>query len=170
MGNQDWRHYLNGLYIEVDGTDILAVASDAHRLAIASSDLEAASSKEINGIIPRKSINEIAKLVGDIEGAVEVNLSNSSIKTSTPNASFVSKLIEGKFPDYEQVIPSGDSSVLKVSTKDFSDALTRVSVLSSDKYLSLIHISEPTRRNPISYAGFCWKKKKKKTSTLVTAL
>ena len=134
MGNQDWRHYLNGLYIEVDGTDILAVASDAHRLAIASSDLEAASSKEINGIIPRKSINEIAKLVGDIEGVVEVNLSNSSIKTSTPNASFVSKLIEGKFPDYEQVIPSGDSSVLKVSTKDFSDALSRVSVLSSDKY------------------------------------
>lgn len=134
MGNQDWRHYLNGLYIEVDGADILAVASDAHRLAIASSDLEATSSIEINGIIPRKSINEIAKLVGDIEGAVEVNLSNSSIKTSTPNASFVSKLIEGKFPDYEQVIPSGDSSVLKVSTKDFSDALSRVSVLSSDKY------------------------------------
>jgi len=88
----------------------------------------------VSGIIPRKSINEIAKLVGDVDGTVEVNLSNSTIKTSTPNAAFVSKLIEGKFPDYEQVIPSGDSSVLKVSTKDFSDALSRVSVLSSDKY------------------------------------
>ena len=134
MGNQDWRHYLNGLYIMVEGTNILAVASDAHRLAIASTNLGAASSNEVSGIIPRKSINEIAKLVGDVDGTVEVNLSNSTIKTSTPNAAFVSKLIEGKFPDYEQVIPSGDSSVLKVSTKDFSDALSRVSVLSSDKY------------------------------------
>lgn len=134
MGNQDWRHYLNGLYIMVEGTNILAVASDAHRLAIASTNLDAASSNEISGIIPRKSINEIAKLVGDVDGTVEVNLSNSSIKTSTPNAAFVSKLIEGKFPDYEQVIPSGDSSVLRVSSKDFSDALSRVSVLSSDKY------------------------------------
>ena len=134
MGNQDWRHYLNGLYIMVEGTNILAVASDAHRLAIASTNLDAASSNEISGIIPRKSINEIAKLVGDVDGTVEVSLSNSTIKTSTPNAAFVSKLIEGKFPDYEQVIPSGDSSVLKVSTKDFSDALSRVSVLSSDKY------------------------------------
>ena len=134
MGNQDWRHYLNGLYITVEGNNILAVASDAHRLAIASTNLDAASSNEISGIIPRKSINEIAKLVGDVDGTVEVNLSNSTIKTSTPNAAFVSKLIEGKFPDYEQVIPSGDSSVLKVSTKDFSDALSRVSVLSSDKY------------------------------------
>ena len=134
MGNQDWRHYLNGLYIMVEGTNILAVASDAHRLAIASTNLDAASSNEISGIIPRKSINEIAKLVGDVDGTVEVSLSNSTIKTSTPNAAFVSKLIEGKFPDYEQVIPSGDSSVLKVSSKDFSDALSRVSVLSSDKY------------------------------------
>ncbi len=134
MGNQDWRHYLNGLYITVEGSNILAVASDAHRLAIASTDLDAVSSNNTSGIIPRKSINEIAKLVGDVEGVVEVNLSNSSIKTSTPNASFVSKLIEGKFPDYEQVIPSGDSSVLKVSTKKFSEALSRVSVLSSDKY------------------------------------
>ena len=103
MGNQDWRHYLNGLYIKVEGTNILAVASDAHRLAIASTNLDAASSNEISGIIPRKSINEIAKLVGDVDGTVEVNLSNSTIKTSTPNAAFVSKLIEGKFPDYEQV-------------------------------------------------------------------
>ena len=134
MGNQDWRHYLNGLFITIEESDILAVASDAHRLAIASSDLDAKADNNTSGIIPRKSINEIAKLVGEVEGIVEINLSNNSIKTSTPTASFVSKLIEGKFPDYEQVIPSGDSSVLKVSTKQFSETLSRVSVLSSDKY------------------------------------
>ena len=134
MGNQDWRHYLNGLFITIEESDILAVASDAHRLAIASSDLDVKAENNISGIIPRKSINEIAKLVGEVEGVVEINLSNNSIKTSTPTASFVSKLIEGKFPDYEQVIPSGDSSVLKVSTKQFSETLSRVSVLSSDKY------------------------------------
>tara|TARA_B110000090_G_C13376460_1_gene444106 strand:- start:1049 stop:2152 length:1104 start_codon:yes stop_codon:yes gene_type:complete len=134
MGNQDWRHYLNGLYITVEESNILAVASDAHRLAIASTELDASSANSMSGIIPRKSINEIAKLVGEVEGTVEISLSNSSIKTSTPNAAFISKLIEGKFPNYEQVIPSGHSSTLKVSTKQFSEALSRVSVLSSDKY------------------------------------
>lgn len=134
MGNQDWRHYLNGLYITVESSDVLAVASDAHRLAIASSSLEEATEDHASGIVPRKSINEIAKLVGEVDGVVEINLSGNSIKTSTTTASFVSKLIEGKFPDYEQVIPSGDSSVLKVSSKSFSETLSRVSVLSSDKY------------------------------------
>ena len=76
----------------------------------------------------------VDELVGDMDGVVKINLSPNSIKTSTSNASFVSKLIEGKFPDYEQVVPSGDSSKLTVSTKDFSDVLSRVSVLSSDKY------------------------------------
>ena len=134
MGNQDWRHYLNGLFLSVEGSDVLAVASDAHRLAIASTNLNADAANSITGIVPRKSINEIAKLVGDMDGVVKINLSPNSIKTSTSNASFVSKLIEGKFPDYEQVVPSGDSSKLTVSTKDFSDVLSRVSVLSSDKY------------------------------------
>tara|TARA_B100001769_G_scaffold222153_1_gene182536 strand:- start:158 stop:1258 length:1101 start_codon:yes stop_codon:yes gene_type:complete len=134
MGNQDWRQYLNGLFITIEELNILAAASDGHKLAIASTNLDAKAENNTSGIIPRKSINEIAKLVGEVEGVVEISLSNRLIKTSTPTTSFVSKLIEGKFPDYERVMPSGDGSVLKVSTKKFSQALSRVCVLSSDKY------------------------------------
>ena len=139
MGNQDWRHYLNGLYMMIDDKVITTVATDAHRLAMATSSLNEASSESTSGIVPRKSINEIGKLVGDESENVVIQLGQTSIAANVSGTTFVSKLIEGKFPDYEQVIPSGESSLLVVDRKSFSESLSRVSVLSSEK-LSLIHI------------------------------
>ena len=136
MGNQDWRHYLNGLYMMIDDKVITTVATDAHRLAMATSSLNEASSESTSGIVPRKSINEIGKLVGDESENVVIQLGQTSIAANVSGTTFVSKLIEGKFPDYEQVIPSGESSLLVVDRKNFSESLSRVSVLS----LSLIHI------------------------------
>ena len=134
MGNQDWRHYLNGLYIMIDDKVITTVATDAHRLAMATSSLNEASSESTSGIVPRKSINEIGKLVGDESENVVIQLGQTSIAANVSGTTFVSKLIEGKFPDYEQVIPSGESSLLVVDRKNFSESLSRVSVLSSEKY------------------------------------
>ena len=134
MGNQDWRHYLNGLYIMIDDKVITTVATDAHRLAMATSSLHEASSESTSGIVPRKSINEIGKLVGDESENVVIQLGQTSIAANVSGTTFVSKLIEGKFPDYEQVIPSGESSLLVVDRKNFSESLSRVSVLSSEKY------------------------------------
>ena len=134
MGNQDWRHYLNGLYMMIDDKVITTVATDAHRLAMATSSLNEASSESISGIVPRKSINEIGKLVGDESENVVIQLGQNSIAANVSGTTFVSKLIEGKFPDYEQVIPSGESSLLVVDRKNFSESLSRVSVLSSEKY------------------------------------
>ena len=134
MGNQDWRHYLNGLYLLVDDKSITSVATDAHRLALSSSSLNEATPEAISGIVPRKSINEIGKLVGDETENVLIKLGQTSISVSISGTTFISKLIEGKFPDYEQVIPSGDSFVLLVNRKTFSECLGRVSVLSSEKY------------------------------------
>ena len=134
MGNQDWRHYLNGLYIMIDDKVITTVATDAHRLAMATSSLNEASSEPTNGIVPRKSINEIGKLVGEESENVVIQLGQTSIAANVSGTTFVSKLIEGKFPDYEQVIPSGESSLLVVDRKNFSESLSRVSVLSSEKY------------------------------------
>ncbi len=134
MGNQDWRHYLNGLYMLIDDKTITTVATDAHRLAMATSSLNEAASESTSGIVPRKSINEIGKLVGDESENVVVQLGHTSIAANVSGTKFVSKLIEGKFPDYEQVIPSGDSSLLEVDRKNFSESLSRVSVLSSEKY------------------------------------
>ena len=134
MGNQDWRHYLNGLYMMIDDKVITTVATDAHRLAMATSSLNEALSESTSGIVPRKSINEIGKLVGDESENIVIQLGQTSIAANVSGTTFVSKLIEGKFPDYEQVIPSGESSLLVVDRKNFSESLSRVSVLSSEKY------------------------------------
>ena len=134
MGNQDWRHYLNGLFVAIDDKNITTVATDAHRLALASTTLNEASSESTSGIVPRKSINEIGKIAGDNSDNVVVKISQTSVSVESSGTVFVSKLIEGKFPDYEQVIPSGESSVLEIDKKLFSESLSRVSVLSSEKY------------------------------------
>ena len=134
MGNQDWRHYLNGLFLLIDDKTITTVATDAHRLALAHSSLNEAVSESTNGIVPRKSINEIGKLVGEGSENVVIKLGQTSIAANISGTTFVSKLIEGGFPDYEQAIPSGDSSLLVVDRKNFSESLSRVSVLSSEKY------------------------------------
>jgi DNA polymerase-3 subunit beta len=134
MGNQDWRHYLNGLYLSVEDTFITSVATDAHRLAMANLGINEGVSGKITGIVPRKSINEIGKLVGDSSENILLQLGSSSINVDISGTRFSSKLIEGKFPDYEQVIPSGDSSTLSINRKSLSESLSRVSVLSSEKF------------------------------------
>ena len=134
MGNQDWRHYLNGMYLNIEDKNITAVTTDAHRLAISTNSTSTSVSSEISGIIPRKSINEIGKLLSDSSEEVTLSLGSNTIMLKTDSTSFVSKLIEGKFPNYEQVLPSGESSVLSVNTKQLSEILSRVSVLSSDKF------------------------------------
>ena len=134
MGNQDWRHYLNGMYLNIEDNNITAVTTDAHRLAISTNTTTKSVSGEISGIIPRKSINEIGKLLSDSTEDVSLSLGSNTIMLKTDSTSFVSKLIEGKFPNYEQVLPSGESSVLKVNTRQLSEILSRVSVLSSDKF------------------------------------
>ncbi|MDA7729907.1 DNA polymerase III subunit beta [Gammaproteobacteria bacterium] len=134
MGNQDWRHYLNGLFLTIDNTSITSVATDAHRLALSTQNINESIESTITGIIPRKSINEIAKLLNDESENITLNLGPSSVNISASGTTFASKLIEGKFPDYEQVIPSGESSTLIVDKKSLSESLSRVSVLSSEKY------------------------------------
>ena len=147
MGNQDWRHYLNGLYMMIDDKVITTVATDAHRLAMATSSLNEASSESTSGIVPRKSINEIGKLVGDESENVVIQLGQTSIAANVSGTTFVSKLIEGKFPDYEQVIPSGESSLLVVDRKNFSESLSRVSVLSSEKYKGVKFLTKENSLN-----------------------
>jgi len=145
MGNQDWRHYLNGLYLSINSGEITAVATDAHRLALA--NLATQFDNSFSGIIPRKSINEIAKFLSDEDGDAELKINDAALELVVGNLVFKSKLIDGKFPDYQQVIPSGESSVLEINVKDFSETLSRVSVLTSEKYkgIRLITSSDGVR-------------------------
>ena len=110
------------------------VTTDAHRLAISTNNTIQDIAREVSGIIPRKSINEMGKLLSDSTEEVSLCLGSNTVMLKTESTSFVSKLIEGQYPNYEQVLPSGESSVLSVNTKKLSNILSRVSVLSSDKF------------------------------------
>tara|TARA_B100001248_G_scaffold78409_1_gene56636 strand:+ start:9089 stop:10186 length:1098 start_codon:yes stop_codon:yes gene_type:complete len=141
MGNQDWRHYLNGLFLKLEEGVLTAVATDAHRLAL--NCVQVNSGVNFSGIIPRKSVNEINRFIGENEGDLSLSINDASLTVTSDNLTFKSKLIDGAFPDYNQVIPTGDSSLLDVNVKDFANSLSRVSILSNDKNKGVkIHLVE----------------------------
>jgi DNA polymerase-3 subunit beta len=141
MGNQDWRHYLNGLFLKLEEGVLTAVATDAHRLAL--NCVQVNSEVNFSGIIPRKSVNEINRFIGENEDDLNLSINDSSLTVTSDNLTFKSKLIDGAFPDYNQVIPTGDSSLLDVNVKDFANSLSRVSILSNDKNKGVkIHLVE----------------------------
>ena len=141
MGNQDWRHYLNGLFLKLEEGVLTAVATDAHRLAL--NCVQVNSEVNFSGIIPRKSVNEINRFIGENEGDLNLSINDASLTVTSDNLTFKSKLIDGAFPDYNQVIPTGDSSLLDVNVKDFANSLSRVSILSNDKNKGVkIHLVE----------------------------
>lgn len=131
---QGRKDYLNGLYLSIDDKTITAVAADGHRMAIDSATLNEAVSENIDGIVPKKAIIAIGKLVGEESENAVIKLGRTTISVNISGTTFVSNLIGRKFPDYEQVIPSGESSTLVVDRKMFSESISRVSVLCGDDY------------------------------------
>ena len=131
IGPAGWKRPLEGVFLSVDEGQIVAAASDGARLAVAK--IPTTSNNSFSGIIPRKPINEMAKILSDQQGDAELKIHNASLELVVGNLIFKSKLIDGNFPDYQRVIPSGESSVLEINVKDFSETLSRVSVLSSEK-------------------------------------
>ena len=134
---QGVKDFLNGLYLSVDDKTITAVATDGHRMAMDSVTLNEAVSENIDGIVPKKAIIEIGRLVGEESENVVIKLGRTSISINISGTTFVSNLIARKFPDYEQMIPSGESSTLVVDRKMFSESLSRVSVLSGEDKLGI---------------------------------
>ena len=116
------------MFISVGEGFISTVATDGHVLAYA--NLSKISDHIFSGIVPRKAINEIAKLLSDQSGDAGLKINDDSLELTVGNIVFKSKLIAGKFPDHTRAIPSGESSAIEVNVKDFSDSLSRVSVIS----------------------------------------
>ncbi|HHS89274.1 MAG TPA: DNA polymerase III subunit beta, partial [Rhodobacteraceae bacterium] len=137
ISTEETRYYLNGIYLHSTGDDgdrkMRAVATDGHRLA----RVEIASpvgAEEIPGvIIPRKTVLEVIKLIGDEDGEIEIGLSEAKIRFSFNGLVLTSKLIDGTFPDYERVIPMSNDKMLTVDRRLFSQAVDRVSTVSADK-------------------------------------
>ncbi len=138
MSTEETRYYLNGVYLHAandDGTQVLrAVATDGHRLARMQIALPDGAAEIPGVIIPRKTIGELFKLVQE-QGVEEVQiaLSDSKIRFVCGSAVIVSKLIDGTFPDYDRVIPTGNDKIMEVEGKLFSNAVDRVSVIASEK-------------------------------------
>lgn len=134
MAQQDVRYYLNGLMLEIAPNHIVTVATDGHRLAISKETLDTGISEQRQIIIPRKGVNELSKLLEDSDEPVKLQLGDNLIKVTLGDITFTSKLIDGKFPDYNQVLPSGNDSILECSREVLKQAFSRTSVLSNEKY------------------------------------
>ncbi|HWT96633.1 MAG TPA: DNA polymerase III subunit beta [Terriglobales bacterium] len=137
ISTEETRYYLNGIYLHAFSTgkqkSLRAVATDGHRLARVEMPLPEGAENIPGVIVPRKMVNEIRKLIEEVEGMVEVSLSDSRIRFAFNDTILTSKLIDGSFPDYQRVIPTGNDKVMEVDRRSFRDAVDRVSTISSEK-------------------------------------
>ena len=136
ISNDDTRHYLNGIYLhltEAHGRNFLTgVATDSHRLS--SSSLEIESVENFSSLIlPRKSVLQICSLLTESKEKLFMQVSDNKIKFTLGNMKLISKVIDGKFPDYKKVVPSGNEKSLIVSSKDFINSIERVTSVSLDR-------------------------------------
>lgn len=137
ISTEETRYYLNGVYLHAtsdDGASVLrAVATDGHRLARIQIGLPEGAENMPGVIVPRKTIAELLKLLEEGVQKIEISLSDTKIRFVCGEAVLLSKLIDGTFPDYDRVIPSGNDKIMEVDGKPFTAAVDRVSVISSEK-------------------------------------
>ncbi len=139
VSTEETRYYLNGIYIHTikednDNNEVFrAVATDGHRLSRLSTDLPKNANNLEGVIIPRKTVIELKKIIDNTETLVKVLISKNKIKFIVNNIIITSKLLDGAFPDYARVIPNNNNKELIIETKEFVDAVDRVSTLSSDR-------------------------------------
>ncbi len=134
MAQQDVRYYLNGMLFEISANGLNTVATDGHRLAISHQEMAINITETRQIIIPRKGVLEIVRLLDDSDTPVIVTLSSNHVRLQLPDVSFISKLIDGKFPDYQQVIPRLDGTRIICSRALLHQAFSRASILSNEKY------------------------------------
>lgn len=134
MAQQDVRYYLNGLMFEMQEKMIRSVATDGHRLAICEVPADTGNSDIHQVIIPRKGIQELARLLEDSDSPAKIMIGNNHIRIELPNLRFTSKLIDGKFPDYQKVLPKNSNKLVTADRDLLKQALVRTSILSNEKY------------------------------------
>lgn len=132
MAQQDVRYYLNGLLLEFTEKGLRAVATDGHRLALGQIDGKNALERQV--IVPRKGILEVVRFLEAIENECELALSANHIRVSAGNVVFISKLIDGRFPDYTKVVPKAHAKILRIGREHLRNTLARAAILSNEKY------------------------------------
>ena len=133
MAVHDIRYYLNGILFVAEGKQLSLVSTDGHRLAFASATLDVEVPKQ-EVILPRKTVIELQRLLSDVEGAIEMQFANNQAKFVFAGMEFVSKLVEGKFPDYNRVIPKNHHNRITIGRTALLATLQRTAILTSDKF------------------------------------
>jgi DNA polymerase-3 subunit beta len=133
MAQQDVRYYLNGLLLEIAGPSVRAVATDGHRLALCEDAVDGADATPQQVILPRKGVLELQRLIAD-GGEVTLAIGTNHLRAELGDIRFTSKLIDGRFPDYERVIPAAADVPVVADREDLRRALYRTAILSNEKY------------------------------------
>jgi DNA polymerase-3 subunit beta len=134
MAQQDVRYYLNGMLLEVHNGWLRGVATDGHRLAMCAMQTGIEQADKHQVIVPRKGILELARLMTDQDGSVAIVLGQHHIRATTAEFTFTSKLVDGKFPDYERVLPRGGDKLVIGERQALREAFSRTAILSNEKY------------------------------------
>ena len=133
MAVHDIRYYLNGILFVAEGNQLSLVATDGHRLAFACATLDVEVPKQ-EVILPRKTVLELQRLLSDAEGAIDMQFANNQARFSFGGMEFVTKLVEGKFPDYNRVIPKNHKNSITLGRAALLATLQRTAILTSDKF------------------------------------
>ena len=134
MAQQDVRYYLNGMLLEVSSGLLRAVATDGHRLAMCSVAADIQQDGKHQVIVPRKGILELARLLTEQDAEVSIVLGQHHVRATTGEFTFTSKLVDGKFPDYERVLPRGGDKLVLGDRQALREAFSRTAILSNEKY------------------------------------
>lgn len=149
MAQQDIRYYLNGLLFEVMGNQLNIVGTDGHRLSFTSTELKQSFEKQ-EVILPRKTVIELIKLLDETDDDVQIEMSANQINFSFSNIKLISKIIDGKFPDYNRVIPVGHQNSFTTNRVGILLAMQRASILSNEKYRGIRMVISPNHLKLIS--------------------
>lgn len=142
MAHQDIRYYLNGLLLVVEGNKVIAVTTDGHRLAYCQVTTEQELPRQ-EVIIPRKTIIELQRILEDTDEPVHINIANNQIKFDFADIELISKLVEGKFPDFNRVIPAGYVHHFSIGRELLLRSLQRAAIMTSDKFKGIRCVITP---------------------------
>lgn len=134
MAQQDVRYYLNGMLFEMADNTLRAVATDGHRLSMSEVGTEYSPEELLQVIVPRKAVMELSRMLDDSDDMVEIQIGTNHIKFTLGEVTFTSKLIDGKFPDYDRVFPKNSDKEVIANRNILKQALARTSILSNEKY------------------------------------
>jgi DNA polymerase-3 subunit beta len=134
MAQQDVRYYLNGMLWELNDKQLRVVATDGHRLAMCTLPQKVGVDGDIQVILPRKGVLELARLLLEEDAEIAIVIGSNHIRATTNDFTFTSKLVDGKFPDYQRVLPRSPDKIVQGSRLELRQAFTRTAILSNEKY------------------------------------